>query len=833
MQSSEEKFFDGGAPYLWQRRTSFAVIALYPLVHIAAVWSGLLLTSGTQTATLWPANAVLLAVMVMLDRRWWLYLLGSLLAAEAFTITFLLPHLSLAIGLYFSAANMLEVLVAAFLWQGLVKERINVFRLRDCILLVFVVALTAPALSGLIAGLGRVSIDGVFEFLDFWQLWWSGNALGILVISTTILAWAGISRGDWRLPGSRWFELCVLVLSALGLAVFVFSSQPGSVGTALGLPYIVFPLLVWSAVRFGTRVSTGLVLLISVIAIINTDSGNGPYAIPSYSVYQRVLSLQMFLAAAAISALILGAAFSERRIALRFLRGSEDKFSKAFHSSPDAICICRVSDGRVMDVNNSFRGITSYTRQEAIGATLQQLKLLPLEEQRRKYLEQGELIGLVVQINSLVAAKSGATRECEIAYDLAEIEGDLCMVCILHDVTRIRAEEEKRLNLEAELMQTKKMEAIGQSTSGIAHDFNNILFNILGNTELAEIRAASLHDRKLTGYLREIHQGGTRARDVVAQLLAFGRSEPINPLPVNVAELLDEVLDDLGQIMPTSLLINTSIKTPKVKVLADPVQVQRAVMNLCINARDAMDGKGTIDIELDVAPHFRGLCSSCQQSFEGEFACLSICDSGPGIAAEAQAKIFEPFYTSKDAGKGTGLGLSVVHGVVHGHSGHIVIVSTPGKTKISSYFPLLPADTVAVDPSPPDNSLRKEAGSMVGNVLLVDDEAAVLNVTVQILERYGLDVTAATSGADALSLFEEDPGAFDLVITDQTMPHMTGAIMAKKMLAIRSDLPVILCSGYSADIDASRAHELGLRGYHQKPLDFRSLVQQIGDLLGA
>lgn len=831
MQINGGKNPDGGAPYAWQRGTCLTIIAIYPLLHVAAVLIGLFLSSGTHTATLWTSNALLLAVMVMLGRRWWLPLLGSLIIAEAFTVAFLTSHLPLSVSMTFSAANMLEGLIAALLWPRLVNDRINIFRLRDCFLLIFVVATVAPAISGLLAGLSQNGLGDAAAFFRFWQLWWSANALGIILISTVILAWAGATRGDWDLSAYRQLELVALILSVLGLTQLVFSSDPGSINTVLGLPYVVFPLLVWSSVRFGTRISVTLVLLIAVISIINTDGGNGPYSVSSYTVYQRVLSLQMFLVAAAILALILGAAFAERGVALQFLQASEDKFSKAFHASPDAICICRLSDGCVMDVNTGFHTMTGYARMDTIGSTLQSLGLSPLEEQRCKFLEPHSKKKPVKHVNSIVTTKTGSTKEIEAAYDFAEIDGALCMVCVLHDMTSIRAEEEKRNALEVELMQAKKMEAIGQLTGGIAHDFNNILFGVLGNTELAESRASGLDDSALTAYLGEIRRGSTRARDLVAQLLAFGRSEPTNLQPLDVVELIDEVLGSLKQLLPTSLVVNTPADTQAIKVLADPVQLQRAIMNLCINARDATDGDGVIDIEVDVVRQIRDSCSSCGKPFAGDFACLSIRDSGPGIGAEVLPKVFEPFYTSKDVGKGTGLGLSIVHGVVHGHGGHIIVNSTPGKMTVSSYIPLAPLGDSELHGEEADAPEVASTPFLKGRVLLVDDEDSVRRVLRRILERWGLDVTAVMSGAVAFSMFEADPQGFDVVITDQTMPHMTGVSLARKMLAVRSKLPVILCSGYSGDIDARRASELGIRGYIQKPVDFSKLAAMIEEML--
>jgi PAS domain S-box-containing protein len=829
---STQKFGDSALPIL-RRNTSVALIIAYPVLHLVAVWLGLYFSSASQTATLWISNALLLAMMIILDRRWWAPLMIGLVAAEAFSIVFVTAHLSLKTAVFFSAANMSEAIIAALMWQGLVAGRINMSRLRDCVLLVFVVATSAPALGGLVASIGQVGFGDALEFFSFWQLWWAANALGIMVVSTAILAWVGISSSSLQILKSRRLEAAVLVLSVVALTIWIFASSPGSEITVLGLPSMLYPLLIWGAVRFGTAVSVSLVLLIAIIAIIGTDGGSGPYAVPSYTVYQSVLSLQVFLVAAAIMALILGAAFSERRVAFRVLRESEDKFSKAFHASPDAICICSVSSGRVIDVNQGFCDITGFARERVIGVTLEQLKLQPLDEQRRQIVEQVDAQLPNKQIKVHLPVENGTTKECEVTFETTEIEGQRSMISVVHDLTIIRAEEEKRRTLELQLMQSKKMEAIGQLTGGIAHDFNNLLAGILGNTELAESRVSELKDGTLAEYLEGIREGGMRARDLISQLLTFGRNKTSDAKPIRLYAVLDDVMRLLRQVLPSSLRVDTAVRAEDAMVLADPVQLQQVILNLCINARDATGSSGTIEIAIDVHPDLNGSCSSCQESFDGDYVCLSVSDSGPGIEANDLTRIFEPFYTSKEMGKGSGLGLAVVHGAVHSHNGHIIVDSAPGKTTVSTYFPLYQGADVDKVSQSAGATRPDKTEPLKGKVLLVDDEVLVRNVMVQTLESHGLDVTPADSGTDALDVFRAEPGGFDLVITDQTMPNMTGVTLATKLLAIRPDLPVILCSGFNGDIDEKRAGEMGIRGFYQKPVDFAELRRQVADLLSS
>jgi PAS domain S-box-containing protein len=393
---------------------------------------------------------------------------------------------------------------------------------------------------------------------------------------------------------------------------------------------------------------------------------------------------------------------------------------------------------------------------------------------------------------------------------------------IAHDIT-------ERIQMENQLRQAQKMEAIGQLTGGIAHDFNNILGSILGYTSLAQQKLSSDNDPKLAGYMAEVYRAGERARDLIAQMLAFSRGSVTTPQAMALTPLVKECVKMMRPTLPATIALLTDIADKLPAVMMDTVQLHQLVMNLCINARDAIEEeKGCIEIRLHTVIGIQANCSSCHHPVQGDFVELVVQDNGQGIDASVLHKIFDPFFTTKDIGKGTGMGLSMVHGIVHGHGGHILVDSKPGKgTSFRLLFPMVgdTADVITQNDSIPE----PVRGS--GHVMVVDDDPALTGYLKELLQKQGYEVTALTDSREALELFEQNPEAVDLLLTDQTMPRLAGDRLAQAMLAQRPDLPVILCTGYSDRIDAEKARQLNIRGYFTKPVDPDKLTSLMHNLL--
>jgi len=379
-----------------------------------------------------------------------------------------------------------------------------------------------------------------------------------------------------------------------------------------------------------------------------------------------------------------------------------------------------------------------------------------------------------------------------------------------------RAEEEKQ-KLAAQLRQAQKMEAIGTLAGGIAHDFNNILSIIFGYNELAMLEKDPQNRLR---HLEELRKGAERAKELVAQILAFSRKAEQQKQPLQVSLIIKEALKMLRASLPTTIEIRQNIASDGL-VLADPSQIHQIIMNLCTNAYHAMRKTGgTLAVslqEVTIGEEDYGYANLAL----GKYLKLEVSDTGSGIDPKIQEKIFEPYFTTKQQGEGTGLGLAVVHGIVKSHHGHITVYSEPGKgTSFHVYLPLTEREAAAAPDTPAPTELRGKGE----RVLFIDDEKQIREVVAAILTKNGYQVTAFADGAQALAEFAKDPAQFDLVITDMTMPVMTGADLAQKILALSPRTPIILCTGQSEIINREAALAMGICDYLNKPVLIKTLL---------
>ena len=397
------------------------------------------------------------------------------------------------------------------------------------------------------------------------------------------------------------------------------------------------------------------------------------------------------------------------------------------------------------------------------------------------------------------------------------------------DITEFDRAEKEQKKLQRELIQAQKMEAIGMLTGGIAHDFNNILASILGFSTLAIERFAGL-DEKLSEYLHEIEKSGTRAKEIIAQMQNLNQPDPGKLEPTTLPSLVKNILKMLRSAIPTSIEFEQHLDTEVPPVQVNPTNINQVIMNLLINARDSMQGKGHLTISISSKRDLNTSCSSCQEHISGDYVLLSITDTGSGIKTEDLSRIFDSAYTTKEEGNDSGSGLANVHRIVHESGGHILVESEAGKgTSFHLLFNV--ARQQSAETAPVSLKSGSEEINTDAHIMIVDDENSVASFMGELFNQVGYEVTVYTDSTEALRSFKEQPDKFDLMITDQTMPSITGDALAQEVLRIKPDLPVILCTGYSDVIDETKARELNIKGFLKKPIETPALLACVYNLL--
>jgi signal transduction histidine kinase len=409
-----------------------------------------------------------------------------------------------------------------------------------------------------------------------------------------------------------------------------------------------------------------------------------------------------------------------------------------------------------------------------------------------------------------------------------QIDGILLARAIRYAIERKRAEDERQ-SLEVQLRQAQKMEALGALAGGIAHDFNNILAAMVGYTELALFDLPP--DSPLRSYLLEVLTAGKRAKSLVQQILAFSRQRDLEFQPLQLRLVVREVVRLMRASLPATIELRERLDRNVGMVMASATQVHQVVLNLCTNAEQAMRATGgRLEVRLEAVEVPAAMTTAHADLKPGAYVRLSVRDTGPGIPLEVQERIFEPFFTTKGPGEGTGMGLAVVHGIVASHGGGITVESHPGQgTTFAVYFPKLDVATAEEQPED-DTAAPRGAGE---RILLVDDEVPLTELGRDMLVQLGYDVVVRTSSREALEAFRSTPYRFDLVITDQTMPQMTGEALAREMRRLRPDIPIVLCTGFSHLINEEKARAAGINAFCMKPLVMHDLAHTILNVLSS
>jgi PAS domain S-box-containing protein len=503
---------------------------------------------------------------------------------------------------------------------------------------------------------------------------------------------------------------------------------------------------------------------------------------------------------------------TERKQAEEALRASEEQYRAVFNASADALVLWNSQSERV-DVNPAYERMYGYRRDEVLAGV--RAGELPAEHQQL----QSRIIALTLAEQSYhgeieTVRRSGERFPIEVRTIPIRYRGEPHVLAMIRDLTERRRVEKERAQLEAQLRQAQKMEAIGQLTGGIAHDFNNLLTSILGYVTLASEREGALGDRRLAGYLAQAQRSCERARDLIQQMLMFSRGQRGSPRTLSLGPLVEDALAAVRPALPATvaLLFDVAEDAPRVRV--DPLQVEQVLLNLCLNARDAIVGAGMVRVAVRPQSVEGLVCTGCRACVGGSFVELSVADDGHGMAPAVIERIFEPFFSTKETGKGTGMGLAMVHGIVHEHGGHVVVESAPGRgSRFRVLWPALPREGPEAAALTADRtaSARRPRPALAGTVLIVDDETAVGEFMRELLENWGLQATLAPQAQAALERLSGPGARFDAVITDQAMPRMTGTQLARALREAGIDVPVILYTGYGEGLAQSELQAAGVR----------------------
>ena len=499
------------------------------------------------------------------------------------------------------------------------------------------------------------------------------------------------------------------------------------------------------------------------------------------------------------------------------LQNSERRFKELFNEAPVVYVITesRIQEPYIKDVNKAFVDMLGYSRSEVLDTPLAQYYT---EDSQKELIEKGgfqrALRGEFLNEERSFITRDGRTVHT-LLHALPEYDANgkvLGTRAMFLDITSRKIAQQETKRLETVLRQTQKMEAIGTLAGGIAHDFNNILSAVIGYSELALTEVEK--DNRLYRYLEQILSAGMRAKDLVHQILVFSRQEEHEVKPLQIEPLVKEALKLMRSSLPATIEIHQQIDSDLDSVLADPTQIHRIIVNLCTNAAQAMEENGgQLTITLSQATLSQQDIRLHPDLSPGKYLKLSVQDTGQGIPQEIAEKIFEPYFTTKEKGKGTGLGLSVVHGIVANYGGAIYVYSERGYgTKFNVYLPAIKQHRLSIKPE----EVKLPTGSE--HVLLVDDEPMLLEMGQLLLESLGYKVTVCDSGLAAVEIINRSPSDIDLVISDVTMPKMTGDQLAQKILQMRKDLPIILCTGHSSKVTDELVSKIGVKALAMKPL---------------
>jgi PAS domain S-box-containing protein len=769
-----------------------AVAAVYFLLALVALEPPFI--EGDLGKIMWPASGFALGALLLYGIELWPGVaLGALLATAA-TSGSILHALATAAG------NSFEVVAAAYLLRHVAGFDNRMERARDVVAIILCGGVVGAFAS---AGFGTLGLylSGSVHASALQRIWWKwglSHAMGIVAVTPFILT-AGArwmesrSRSSMRTrsggrPGTRWgrIEACSLfaLIPIVGAVAFFGGSWRG-----YDLEYLPFPLLIWAAFRFGIPGAATANLLTSSMAVWGTAAGSGPFSSGSSS--EDLLLTWSFVNVSAITTLLLAAVVSQSRRAEAERVKSEAQYRMLIEQAADGIFLTD-EKGRCTDVNSRGCDMLGIDR-----ASVLQMEIASLaagrDRDRVASLVENLAPGKAVISSWLVRRSQGAPFPAEVSAKRLE---DGRIQAFVRDVT-------ERLVLEEQLSQSQKMEAVGLLAGGIAHDFNNLLTAIIGHSDFALMRLPQEH--KVRSDLEEVAKAAGRAADLTRKLLAFARKQIVEPRVVVLAELVRNLENMLNRILGEKVELVTRTKGEPWLVTVDPVQLEQVILNIVINARDAMPRGGRLDLECgnvlwtSHASHHDG---ADIDMLPGPYATLTATDTGVGMDEETLARVFEPFYTTKDRSQGTGLGLAVSYGIVKQAGGYIWARSERDRGSVFRIFlPRASETEIALSEEPPAGLLFAGQDSATGGetILLIEDEPLVRDLAVEVLNSRRYRVLTASDGEEALAIANVHTSEIHLAVTDVVLPAMGGKELARRLREARPGLKILFMSGYAEE----------------------------------
>jgi len=780
--------------------------ALYVL--LAYVTLAPQLPQGELGKIVWPASGVALAFLLLYGVRLWPGVaLGAFLATEL-TSGHLLYSLTTAAG------NSLEVVSATLILRRVVHFDARMERARDVVALVCAGAAGAgaSALFGVL-GLHLSDLASPAALSRIGWKWTLGHTMGLTAVTPFVLTVSSWWK-ERRHPGSRG-EALALFLLLIGVGSIAFWG--GGVIRDYDLEYLPFPLLVWAAFRFGVHGAASANLITSGMAALGTAEGWAPFVSGSSS--ENLLLTWSFVTVSAVTTLLLSAVVTEGRRSEEERRKSETRYRTLIEQAADGI-FSADPNGLITDVNSRGCDMLGLERDSVLRLELPGLAAFPERERVRSLVDA--LLPGKAAISSWHVLRGGEGDGFPAEVSIKRLD-DGRLQAFVRDVT-------ERLALEEQLSQSQKMEAVGLLAGGIAHDFNNLLTAIIGHSDFALMRLS--REDRVRGDIEEVSRAAGRAADLTRKLLAFARKQLVEPKLLSVPDLVRGMERMLKRVLGEHIELTIRIEEDPWPVKADPVQLEQVILNITINARDAMPGGGRLDIEC------RNLWWSGDGSNEaspGPYATLTVRDTGVGMDADTLSRVFEPFYTTKDRSHGTGLGLAVSYGIVKQAGGYIWATSELGQG--STFQILLPRSIEAEMPVAGEEACacktapRESAESGGETILLIEDEPLVRDLALEVLRAKSYQVLTARDGEEALSIARAHPSEIHLTLTDVVLPAMSGKEVARRLREARPGLKVLFMSGYAEEQVVHRGVVEEDVAFLAKPFTPAALTEKVRSVL--